>query len=365
MMPQFPSERTGDILLVDDVPENLMLLFEILSREGHEVRRVLNGQQALNVIQIEPPDLVLLDIKMPIMDGYEVCKQLKENPQTAHIPIIFLSALNDVFDKAKAFAVGGVDYITKPFDGYEVVMRVDNQLKILKTTRALTQQNQELALLNRDLEAFNYMVSHDLRRPLTQLLGFSHFLIEDSLPPEKKQEALEIIFNAGEEMNQIITNLMRLARLRQESLYLEPVNLTAIAQAIIQKLTLKEPERLVNIAIAPDLMVNGDQKLLQLALENLLENAWKYSSTKQITKIEFFRSDEGTFCLRDHGVGFDPAGASKIFEPFQRLHSLDEFSGTGIGLAIAHRIITSHNGQIWCEGAVNEGASFFFTLNPT
>ncbi|NJN76057.1 MAG: response regulator [Synechococcaceae cyanobacterium RL_1_2] len=363
MISQLHLKLTGDILLVDDVPENLMLLFEILSREGHEVRRVLNGQQALNVIQIEPPDLVLLDIKMPLMDGYEVCEQLKSNPKTAHIPIIFLSALNDVFDKAKAFAVGGVDYITKPFDTYEVLMRVDNQLKMLKTTTTLTQQNQELALLNRDLEAFNYMVSHDLRRPLTQLLGFIHFLIEDSLPPEKKQEALEIIFNAGQEMNQIITDLMRLAKLRQESLRLESVNLSAIAQAIIQKLILQEPERPVDIAIAPDLMATGDKKLLKLALENLIENAWKYSSTKNLTKIEFFRSDEGTFCLRDYGVGFDPAEASRIFEPFQRLHSYDEFSGTGIGLAIVHRIITSHHGRIWYEGAINQGASFLFALN--
>ena len=144
MTRSFRTEYTGDILIVDDIPENLQLLFEILCDEGHEVRRVLDGQQALQVINVDPPDLILLDIKMPVLDGYEVCSQLKADEKTAHIPVIFLSALNDVLDKAKAFAVGGVDYINKPFDIYEVIFRVNNQLKLLDITRNLKQRNQEL-----------------------------------------------------------------------------------------------------------------------------------------------------------------------------------------------------------------------------
>ncbi|WP_236612413.1 response regulator [Picosynechococcus sp. NKBG15041c] len=130
----------GDILIVDDVPENLQLLSEILSENGHEVRQVINGYQALKAITADPPDLVLLDIKMPVLDGYTVCQKLKANPVTAKIPIVFISALNDVFDKVKAFTLGGVDYINKPFDMHEVLVRVENQLKILRNAQELEEK---------------------------------------------------------------------------------------------------------------------------------------------------------------------------------------------------------------------------------
>ncbi|OKH16932.1 hybrid sensor histidine kinase/response regulator [[Limnothrix rosea] IAM M-220] len=360
-MPPFRTEYTGDILIVDDIPENLQLLFEILNEEGHEVRRVLNGQQALKTVAVDPPDLILLDIKMPILDGYEVCKTLKADHQTANIPIIFLSALNDVLDKAKAFSAGGVDYINKPFDVYEVLVRVNNQLKLLETTRTLTQRNQELEILNRDLEAFNYMVSHDLRRPLTRLLGFCELLADGELGVADRAEAMEIISNAGTEMNQIISDLMRLATVSQGELQLEMVNLSTMAIAIAAQLQNQNPERQSQIDIAPDLIIAGDRRLLKIALENLLENAWKYSSEKALTKIDFFQADNGHFCIRDNGIGFDSNQQNQIFTPFTRLHKERNFAGTGIGLTIVQRIIQSHQGQIWCNSKPNEGASFFFT----
>ncbi len=357
MLPPFRTEYTGDILIVDDIPENLQLLFEILNEEGHEVRRVLNGQQALKAVEVDPPDLILLDIKMPVLDGYEVCTTLKANQQTAGIPIIFLSALNDVLDKAKAFSVGGADYINKPFDVYEVLVRVNNQLKLLETTRTLTERNKELEILNRDLEAFNYMVSHDLRRPLTRLLGFCEFLIEGDLPEAEEAEALEIICSAGTEMNQIIGDLLRLATVSRSDLQLEPVNLSELAHTIVAKLKAQTPERNAEINIAEDLNVIGDRHLLKIALENLLENAWKYSGEEDVTKIDFFHLDNGQFCIRDNGVGFDSSQNKDIFTPFTRLHREQDFAGTGIGLSI----VQSHQGNIWCDSKPNGGASFFFT----
>lgn len=362
MFSSFKFDQQGDILIVDDVPENLQLLFEILSEEGHEVRRVLNGSQALKAVEIDPPDLILLDIKMPLIDGYEVCESLKKDKKTASIPVIFISALNEMFDKVKAFSVGGADYINKPFDVYEVLMRVDNQLKLLRTTQALENQNIELKMLNRDLESFNYMVSHDLRRPLTRLLGYGELLLDSELPETELKETIEIIVGAGKEMNQIITDLLHLAKIRKEKLYLESVNLSEMVSSLLQSLQKREPERLVEIFVEPDLELIGDRRLLKLALENLVDNAWKYTRKTATPRIEFIQAEDGSCCLRDNGAGFELESQEDVFAPFLRFHTEKEFKGTGIGLAIVHRIIQSHQGKIWCEAAVNEGAAFYFTL---
>lgn len=172
------NAHKGDILIVDDIPENLQLLFTMLTEQGYEVRRVLNGKQALNAAKIEPPDIILLDIKMPDLDGYQVCEKLKSTETTRDIPVIFLSALNDAFDKVKAFEVGGVDYITKPFQLQEVIIRVENQLKLLKMQQQIKQKNDELMLLNQDLKAFSYRISHDLCNHLNIINNSTYLLIE-------------------------------------------------------------------------------------------------------------------------------------------------------------------------------------------
>lgn len=170
------NAQPDDILIIDDVPDNLQLLFTMLIEQGYEVRRVLSAKQALKVIEIEPPDLILLDIKMPDLDGYELCKILKSQEKTKHIPIIFLSALNDTFDKVKAFEVGGVDYITKPFQLAEVVVRVENQLRLLKMQKEIEQKNNDLTLLNQKLEALNeYLLKQSNQDGLTQIANRRYF----------------------------------------------------------------------------------------------------------------------------------------------------------------------------------------------
>jgi two-component system sensor histidine kinase/response regulator len=163
----------GNILLVDDTPDNLRLLSTMLTEQGYEVRSVINGAMALMGVQAEPPDLILLDINMPQMNGYEVCQQLKAGDRTREIPVIFISALEDVLDKVKAFAVGGVDYITKPFQVEEVLVRIENQLTICRLRKQLQEQNAqlqqqmlELQELNSLKEEFLHAVSHDLRTPI-------------------------------------------------------------------------------------------------------------------------------------------------------------------------------------------------------
>ncbi len=353
----------GDILIVDDVPENLQLLSEILVEKGHEVRQVINGKQALKAVAADPPDLILLDIKMPILDGYGVCQRLKADPATAKIPIIFISALNDVFDKVKAFSLGGVDYINKPFDMYEVLIRVENQLKILRNAQELEEKNNQLAQINQDLKSFNYMVSHDLRRPLTKLLGFCDLLLGDiDTFDADTLETLDIIANSAKEMNNIISDLMRLAEIKEKKLTLEILNLSEIATEIIQQLQDETPDRSVEIKIEPEILTMGDRPLLKMAFENLFENAWKYTSKVTNPQIKFYKIDSQTYCLEDNGVGFSAEHLEEIFLPFKRFHSQAEFEGTGIGLAIVKRIIEVHRGKIWAEPQVNQGAKFCFTL---
>ncbi len=229
-------------------------------------------------------------------------------------------------------------------------------------------RNLELTAVNRELEGFSYSVSHDLRAPLRAVDGFSAALLEDykeNLDQEGRQY-LDRIRAAAERMGQLIDDLLRLARTARQPLSPERINLSSMAQDIASQLQASEPERRGTIAIAPDLVADGDRGLLRLALENLLANAWKFTSKQQHAYIEFGRqtsSREGAYFVSDNGAGFDMQYADKLFGAFQRLHDNTEFSGTGIGLATVQRILHRHGGRIWADGAVGKGATFYFVLN--
>lgn len=358
----------GDILIVDDVPENLQLLFTMLTDQGYEVRRVLSGKQALQVIEIEAPDLILLDIKMPELNGYEVCKILKANEKTKGIPIIFLSALSDTFDKVQAFQVGGVDYITKPFQLEEVIVRVENQLRLLNMQRQIERKNRELVLLNQDLEAFSYRVSHDLKNKIHIINGFSHLIASefaDSFPENVKQ-FFQCIHDEGQRMAEIIRDLLRLSKVQNLELDYSTFNLSEMVTDIVYQLQKENPDYHGEMIIAPDLYCRGDRNLIKIVMENLLDNAHKYSCKTKKPRIEFgsLKIDgKDTYFVKDNGVGFDPQTADKLFTPFQRLHSNEEFKGTGIGLSTVKRIIDKHQGDIWYEAQLNQGATFYFSFS--
>ncbi len=361
------NSNKGDILIVDDVPENLQLLFTMLTEQGYEVRRVLNGKQAINAAITEPPDLILLDIKMPDLDGYQVCEELKKHSETKEIPVIFLSALNDAFDKVKAFDVGGVDYITKPFQLQEVLVRVENQLKLMKMQRELQEKNRYLSLLNKELEAFSYRVHHDLCNPLTQANGFIFLLKEKYTAQldERGQKYIQAIYEAGLRMEEIVDDLLRLSHAQYSQLVFESIDLSKMVEEIIQKLQEKQGKRDIEFVVAPGLTAEADRRLLKIALENLLGNAYKYTGKKEQARIEFgllHQDGSQVYFVRDNGVGFDAEKGEEIFAPFTRLHSQEDFAGTGIGLATVKRIIELHGGRIWSEGHPNQGATFYFTL---
>ncbi len=246
--------------------------------------------------------------------------------------------------------------------------------------KRVAERTAQLSAANKELESFAYSVSHDLRAPLRAVDGFSQALLEDYVDqlPDDGRKLLERVRSAAQRMAELIDDLLNLSRVTRASLQPNLVDLSALAQEIAGELQRVDPDRQVNFVIAPELKANGDPHLLKIALENLLNNAWKFTSRKEKAQIEFGmlphsslpaskigrgNGGEGsTFFVRDNGAGFDMAYAGKLFGAFQRLHPVTEFPGTGIGLATVQRIIHKHGGRIWVEGAVDQGATFFFTL---
>ncbi len=412
----------GDILIVDDHPENLSVLETLLETEEYKVRATTSGVLALQAVAARAPELILLDVGMPEMDGFEVCRRLKADAATTAIPVLFLSAQIETDDKLRAFAAGGQDYITKPFVAVEVLARVRTHLQLYRmecnlqaaVRQALagrqeayaqvTAQNErlrgqqaallaaeaelrhlnagleqrvsertaQLANTNQELEAFIYSVSHDLRAPLRRLDSYSHALLEDCAAQldEAGRNYARRIAAGAQQMDTLITALLELARLTRAEMYCRDVDLSGLAQRLAADFHAREPARAVAWVITPGLRVNADARLLEVLLENLLDNAWKFTAQVATAQIEVgvladdapAASPSRVYFVRDNGAGFDMAQVERLFGVFQRLHSDQEFPGTGIGLSTVKRIVQRHGGRVWAEGAPGHGATFYFTL---
>ena len=244
--------------------------------------------------------------------------------------------------------------------------RAEEQIR--KLNDDLNQRASQLEATNKELEAFSYSVSHDLRAPLRTIDGFSQAVLEDygdQLSDEGRNYLMRIR-TAAQRMAQLIDDLLNLSRLTRAPLNPEPTNLSKIAQHILQELQRTEPNRIVDCSVTPNITADCDPRLMKVVLENLLNNAWKFTSKQELANIEFGITEDPeqgkVYYVRDNGAGFDMAYVNKLFGAFQRLHTSTEFSGIGIGLAIVQRIISRHGGRVWAEGSVDKGAAFYFTL---
>lgn len=231
----------------------------------------------------------------------------------------------------------------------------------------VAERTAQLKAINQELEAFAYSVSHDLRAPLRAMDGFSQALLEDyeAQLDAVGRDYLRRVRAASQRMAQLIDDLLKLSRLSRGELHCERVDLSALARDVVVELRQRQPERQVDVTIAPQLVVYGDARLLQIVLENLLGNAWKFTGKMAAARIELgVMEHEGqlTYFIRDNGAGFEMTYVDKLFGAFQRLHQNAEFEGTGIGLATVQRIIHRHGGHIWAESVVGQGATFYFTL---
>jgi signal transduction histidine kinase len=358
-----PGGRRPRILWADDNADMRDYVRSLLA-DRYDVLAVPDGLTALAVAQEKNPDLVLTDIMMPGLDGFGLLRELRTDARTRTIPVILLSARAGEESAVEGLDAGADDYLAKPFSAHELQARVRTHLELARVRREWAN---ELERANKELEAFSYSVSHDLRAPLRAIDGFSKALLDEYSGKLDEQAChyLHRVRTGIQKMSGLINDLLDLSRISRVHLRKQPISLTELARGVVAELHDKEPSRNVAIEIAEGLAAAGDARLVTIVLVNLLGNAWKYTAKQPESQIAFGqenRGDETVFYVRDNGAGFNMAHADKLFAPFQRLHRDSEFEGTGIGLATVQRIISRHGGRIWAEAVINEGATFFFTL---
>jgi signal transduction histidine kinase len=367
------------ILVADDNADMREYLLGLL-KPHWEVDAVADGAAALASALARPPDLVLSDVMMPHMDGVALLGALRADARTASVPVLLLSARVGEEAVLEGLETGADDYLVKPFSARELLTRIRAHLGMARVRQAAAEAAQELAetrarlvaeleRTNKELEAFSYSVAHDLRAPLRAIDGFSLALQQDCGDRLDSQgiEHLKRVRSSARHMGQLIDGLLGLSRVSRAELAREQVDLSRMAREVGVRLRETNPSRQVELAVHDRLVAQGDACLLAAVLENLIGNAWKFTGRLVDARIEVGRMVRGSssiFFVRDNGAGFDPAYAHKLFGVFQRLHSTAEFEGTGVGLATVARIIRRHGGEVWAEGKVDGGATFFFTLGP-
>jgi signal transduction histidine kinase len=356
------------VLVVDDVDANIVAVEALLSNLDCDVVKASSGNAALIELLRRDFACVLLDVQMPEMDGFEVAKLARGNPRGREVPIIFVTAMLETSENSYAgYSSGAVDVLFKPIEPRILLSKVKIFLELYLNKQRLASEVAAHERTLAELDAFNYSVSHDLRAPLRHIAGFSKILTEDygdKLDGEGRRLLSRVVAGVHR-MDELISDLLRLSRISRAKPVTKVLDFSALARRIVGEIRAADPKREVDVRIGDSMTVVGDEQLLTIALENLLGNAWKFTSKTAGAKIEVGETRTGkehVFYVKDNGAGFDPSGANRLFAPFQRLHSQNEFEGTGIGLAIVQRIIHHHRGRVWAESSPNQGATFFFTL---
>jgi signal transduction histidine kinase len=362
------DEPKPAVLVVDDIEANLAPMAALLRELDCEVVRALSGADALARLSEREFAVMLLDVEMPEMDGFEVARRARQEPRTQSLPILFVTGTVETEESVfRGYDSGAVDVLFKPVDAHVLLSKISVYLELHRSRRRLASEVEAHKRTLADLEAFHYSVSHDLRAPLRPLQGFSRILLEEQADKlgDEGCGLLERISSAASRMERILDDLLRLSQIGRSRPAIRALDIGEVARPIVAELRSGTPQRSVEVVIADAMKANGDARLLGLALENLLRNAWQFTSKRSDARIEIGRRSEGretVYFVADNGVGFDPAHADRIFCAFERLDASDELESTGIGLAIVKRVIELHGGRIWAEGEPGKGARFSFTL---
>ena len=373
------SEIKVDILLVDDDPTKRFAMKAILAPLSQNVVEAASGPDALRQLLKQDFAVILLDVRMPEMDGFEAAQLIRQRPRSELTPIIFVTALDRVeTDMGRGYDLGAVDFLFAPVvpaimrakvTVFVELYKAQQELRRYRTQleRLVQERTTALTAINRELEAFSYSVSHDLRAPLLAFNSVNQSLLADyadELDP-RARDYLQRMRLASERMASVFDGLQMLFRLTSGEIHREQVDVSAMAAEVVDELRAVDPERKVAVDIAHGLTASADPRLARILLTNLISNAWKFTAKAPAARVEIgteiFDGDLRMF-VRDNGVGFDMIHAHKLFGAFQRLHSQSDFPGAGIGLATVRRIVNRHGGRVWAEGAVGEGATFYFML---
>lgn len=359
------SEYIPNILIVDDVPANLRLLDHILRDKGYKVRPVPNGTLALQVAEKEKPDLILLDVMMPDIDGFEVCRRLKANPKLNDVPIIFISALNDTNDIVKALTAGGADFITKPFKAEEVRVRVETHLNLYN-------QKKELQRINAEKDRFFSIIAHDLRGPFSSFLGVTQLLDEklSELTKEDIQDFAASMRISATNLFSLLENLLQWAKIKQGLIPFEPKNMLLFKIAEESIVNVHEPAKNKRIEIVNDIEdgveVYADKNMLQTVIRNLVSNAIKFTpkggKISLNAKVNEDKSVEVS--VKDSGIGMNPIMMDNLFRLDVRTNrpGTEGEASTGLGLILCKDFIEKQGGKIWVESEEGKGSVFHFTV---
>lgn len=376
-----------------------------------------NARDALTAAHDRPPLLIISDIVMPGMDGYEFCTRIKTDPELKEIPVILLTSLRDPLDIIKGLQAGADNFITKPYEDHYLLSRVHYLLansemrksgatemvmeimfrgnkytinsdkkqildlllsvyeaaiqrndQLISTQAELEASNENLLAANQELEAFAHTVSHDLRSPLNAVSGYAQIIQSEysEILDDEGREFLANILSATFSMAKLIDDLLQFSRSGRSEINTEPIDLSAMVKSVLDELRQRDPSRVVNTSVQEGISAEADPDLMRIVLNNLLGNAWKYTGKKAEAEITFGQIEapgKKYLFVRDNGAGFDMSKAEKLFNPFQRFHSNKEFQGTGVGLATVRRIIERHGGRIWAESQPGNGATFYFSVS--
>ena len=357
MHPLLPSDK---VLIIDDSPEHLSLLTMILELHGYDITIVQDGVKALHMALENPPDIILLDILLPEFDGFEVCKFFKHYDDTRDIPIIFISGCEDAEFKLKAFASGGDDYLTKPFQIDEAIARINNHLKKTQAVRRMNHQINEL-------EAYSSTVAHDIKNPLNLMQGFADQLLDnwDIYAEKDKKYILKVISRNSSKASAIVDELLALSSIRQSDVTIEQVDMADVFFQVEQRLE-NWLSKFEGELILPDdwPIVEGYSPWIEEVWVNYLTNAFKYGSAGQNIEVGYTILDDLTakFWVKDDGPGLSEEDQAIVFKQYVRVKGTIHQDGYGLGLAIVKRIINKLNGDVGVKSKQGEGCLFYFTL---
>jgi two-component system, sensor histidine kinase and response regulator len=364
------------ILVVDDNLTNLDVLLRTLSEGGYDISVATDGEMALKVVTVSSPDLILLDVMMPGIDGFETCARLKSNPATKNIPVIFLSAKTDTADIVKGFQSGGVDYITKPFNKDEVLVRVSTQLqlrdktkKLQKAKNEIKQYAEELERSNENLQVFASVASHDLKAPLRKIRILADILADkyEGISAGEGKKYLARICTVTDQLNQLIDSVLEFSKLEKTPKVFSYCDLESVVRKVVRDLEVQIDETRGEIVVGDLPRVEGEPLLLYQLFQNMISNAIKYHQDGVAPVVHLASSYCGKtkrwqIEVSDNGIGIDEKYFDKIFKPFERLHGSGDFEGVGIGLATCHKIVQRLNGDITVRNNVEGGTTFSIGL---